>query len=406
MRYILLMLLGVACSSTTSPAQLTLDKAFPPAMEMSGDWYRIEYPGTMPRLRTNHTLASLRVAFTGTRTIGLDWATDFFMFNTIVPGAFSWRLKKWGYALPWNHGAIIGPDLVLANNLDPWASYELEVYTTIIPLPAPGTLVSQIERWRDQVALQGYFFELRRVIADDSAIFSAPAASLPVMNCVIYGDSLADGLVPGVGGPNPRGAFASWPRKALEYACANIQTPRTPRFINHSAGGWWGCGIEFPYLGFPDEPSWRAANPWAAPNFWEVVEKSHLGAPRFEIQNVELVIYQLAQNDIATGRLSNAPAYEQDIIDNVNLIRQTWPGAKILVCSTHLDTSNGLLQRQLMFNALDTLGYRFDPDLHFVDTGQVLASVGITNQPGHPIEPVHDIWGMLIGMHLVTLIDG
>ncbi len=393
--------------SVLLPAQqFKPNRRFPAQLQLSGDWYSLPVGRSEYRLRTNHTLARISIRFTNTTTFGLSWDTTWIQFPTLVAGAFAWRLGKGASPGIWHLAEPILPQQTLARFLDPANDYTFELLTTSGPIVAPGTpaaTTSMIERFRDFAGVQGYFIDLKSVDADPGVTWLPPRpAPYPEMQVLILGDSLADGLVPfnAAGAAHPYGALVSWPRRAVELGCSLLPNPRTPRFINHSFRGWWGCELALPYMGYSTEQAFRSANPWAQPRFDLIFDRSHLFAPPFELPNPELIIYQLAQNDILTGRLANPAAYRQDIVNNITMLRVKWPNAKILVAATHLSTPLGLTQRQEMQAAMNFLGYRTDPKLDFVDTGAILDVLGLSPQPAHPLSFIHDVWTYFIGIQL------
>lgn len=397
----------VVLFSVLLPAQqFKPNRWFPAQLQLSGDWYSLPVGRSDYRLRTNHTLARISIRFTNTRQFGLSWDTTRIQFPTLVAGAFAWRLGKGPSPGVWHLAEPILPQQTLARFLDPANDYTFELLTTSPPIAAPGTpsaTTSMIERFRDFAGVQGYFMDLKSVDADPGVIWLPPRpAPFPEMQVLILGDSLADGLVPfnAAGAAHPYGALVSWPRRAVELACSLLPNPRTPRFINHSFRGWWGCELALPYMGYPTEQAFRMANPWAQPRFDLIFDRSHLYAPPFVLPNPELIIYQLAQNDTLTGRLANPAAYRQDIVNNITMLRVKWPNAKILVAATHLSTPLGLTQRQEMLAAMNLLSYRTDSKLDFVDTGAILDVLGLSPQPAHPLSFIHDVWTYFIGMQL------
>ncbi|MCA9323153.1 MAG: hypothetical protein KDB53_20600 [Planctomycetes bacterium] len=411
-RYFLaiLVLLTVGASAQT---QYHPSAKLPAELVLSGDWYSMSHAGAAaPTLRTNHTLARLSIGFIGSSRFGLEWDTTRTTVPLLVHGSYAWRVIRAGQPQPWVLVQPVEAFRILLQGLDPRITYTFELITTAGPIPSPtlpSATAAMVERFRDRAGLQGQFLDLKGVFADRTVTWlSAATNPKPDLNVLILGDSLADGLVPlnASGASHPFGALVSWPARSVELAAAYLPTPRNPRIINHSFRGWWGCNLALPFMGFPTEAAFRIANPWVHPRFDQILDRSHLAAPTFKTTGpVDLVIYQLAQNDIATGRLANPTAYQADIVNNVNLIRATWPAAKVLVCATHLGTPNGLAQRNLMHQALLSLGYRSDPQLHFVDTGRILQTLGFPPQPAHPLPLVHDLWAFVYALELWSFLQ-
>ena len=137
-----------------------------------------------------------------------------------------------------------------------------------------------------------------------------------------------------------------------------------------------------------------------------MLKRDHPGAPTWKLDRVDLVLYQLAQNDYGTLRLATPELYKADIVRNIRAIRTAWPGAKLLVTCTHLgDPPGQLYQQRLMTEALESLHHAKDADLHFVNTCRVLHDRGAYPQRSHPPEKTHDIWGTWIGEELRRLLE-
>ena len=405
-RLIVLFLIAQSLPLVAQGQQFRPNRGLPAALELSGDWYPVISASGRQNLRTNHTLARAAVSFTGSSYLRIDFDTSHVRFLSVADGGFAWRLSKDGIAGAWTLAQAVTPLVTIATNLDPKSRYIFEMVITAMPIPSPTLALDvreSVERFRDHGGLQGLFVDIAGFRVSGTATWlTMPPPLHPHMEVIIYGDSLADGFVPfnAAGAPHPFGALVSWPARAVQLALANLPTPRTPKLINHSFRGWAGCRTMYPMFGYADEATFRAQNPHAHPHISSMIDRSHPTAPTFTTNNVELVIYQLAQNDTGTGRLTVPWAYRADIIANVNQIRTAWPNAKILVCSTHLDSPLGLMQRAEMKAAMLSMGYRNDPMLHYVDTGDMLSGLGIPSQPAHPLAFIHDVWTFLGAIEL------
>ena len=420
-------LVAVSCGqNAAAPAPLgatwqrekALSPDLPQELVLSPDWYASPRRRTAPCWRTNHTLATVSLRFRGSRTIGLRFSRDFINVPGLRPGFLAWTLKGSDGKNRSAARHFLG-NPVFADDLDPRLTYTLEAEIRHLLDPdSPPDALRHIERFRDEGGRQGAFADLVGVVRDASCEFLPPEEPpSPWLNYIVYGDSLADGgILEPDGGPegvkefhlNAKGAAASWPRKAIRQACRLLKHPRTPRGINHSFGGWWGCHLEFPYKGAATDTHLRSQQPWLPPNFAEVVNRSHPTAPPFAIDHMDLVIYALAQNDAGTGRIKEPGAYVRDIQQNIRLIRRTWPGAKILVVPSHVvDRKGGRIQQSLMRLALmsgDT-DYRKDPALHVVSLSRILFEHGKLPQRTHPPEAIHDLWALSLAPEIAKLLE-
>ncbi|MCA9323452.1 MAG: SGNH/GDSL hydrolase family protein [Planctomycetes bacterium] len=417
----LLVLLGALTPAQTSPwhRDYRPSEPFPPELELSPDWYRRTSSDDAPeRWRTNHSLATIRFNVTATTRVGLRFAQDQITAPGLKPGFCAWRLFA-GQTLLREERRHSLMSAVFAEGLEPDLTHRLEV-TITLPLDPDSdpAALSQVERWREGVGQQGAFVDLLGLVVDDAAkLLPLPAPPRPWLDYLVYGDSLADGgVMEPDGGPegdtpyrlNAAGAAAGWPAKAVRRACELLEAPRTARGINHSFGGWWGCRLAFPLHGIEDETRLRALQPWMAPNFFEMPDRCHPGAPRFGIDTVDLVVYALAQNDQGTGRLKEPGAYVADLHANIDLIRKTWPGARILVAATHVsDKPSGKVQQALMERALMSPGYdhRRDPELHFTSLTRILYAHGLLPQRTHPPERIHDLWAEAVAEEIRDLLQ-
>ncbi len=399
-----------------------LSPDLPRELVLSPDWYPFSRRGPhgrpSPRWRTNHTLATVGLRFRGTRRIGLRFASDFFNVPGLQAGFLAWTLTSPGETA---RGAARHPLTrpLFAEDLDPLRTYSLAVEIRFLLDPdTPPAALRRIERFRDEGGRQGAFADLVGVVRDADCEFLPPEAPpSPWLDYIVYGDSLADGgILEPDGGPegvkafhvNPLGAAAGWPRKAIRLACKLLKHPRTPRGINHSFGGWWGCHLEFPYKGVANARLLRKELPWLPPDFASVVNRSHPTAPPFATKHMDLVIYALAQNDMGTGRLKKPGAYVRDIQENIRLLRRTWPGAKILVVPTHVvEREGGRIQQSLMRLALmsgDT-DHRRASDLHLVSLTKILFEHGKLPQKTHPPQAVHDLWALSLAPEIAKLLE-
>ena len=391
----------------TFPPTTTL----PIEMRTSGDWYRVRGTDGRVRLHTSHRLARCAVGVRGTRRIALRFAEDFHAVPTSHSGRIAWRLRGPGQDGKWRDGVVIADRIELATDLDPAADYQVEFETTAPPEIELALWFEPATPWfaPSGVAARGHEFVGFEV--DGGARFlPPPAPSSAPWYVVVYGDSILDGFVPLVRGDDskkdPRGARAHWARTIARRVAARMSPPRHAVVINHSFGGWWGCRLGVKSLGFETETDLRATQPLLLPRFETLTNRTDLIAPPFAMPRVDAVIYALGTNDPGADRFGQSKLYEDDIRRNIETLRTTWPKAKILMCSTHLNGFVHLLQRRFMQNACISARHESDPDLHFVDVYLALRRAKIKPLPYHPTAAGHATIAKIVEPELWNLVTG
>jgi hypothetical protein len=348
-------------------------------MRFSKDWY--DYDG---KVRTNHSGATLKIRASGLTDLHVGFDTDFFNVPVLNPGQVTAFVNG-----NQTHG-LAASGFLLFGQLDPNIVNDIVITTTIGPEFPLGIIV---DRWRDESDTQGYFWDVSSIAVNSGAILlPVPDASGIVL---VYGDSVVDSLIPMHSGTiaplNPKGTLSSWPNKVFE----DID------IINHSFGGWFGCGLEFPLAGFNSETELRDAVPQAHPTVPSMIDRNHVFSPTFFPRGTKptVVFYTLGNNDGGTGRLNHGLRYVEDLVANFISIKSRWPDVKIVVCTTH--TSGESADRQRTLANVAATQTQID-GLIFVDFTEELSLLGFNNVDLHPTEDIHSVMADIVRTKLLA----